>query len=161
MSPLLLKPLATLLPPSAFYADHLTLSGRRLVARLGVGLSSVVIFSVSLGLLLGNNWGDALVGALFGFSVSSIVWAVTSYNRERVDTLQEIYRTAELDLLHYRLNQAAPSLGIPVLDLNSQIEVVLAARRERLAHFAGLDEFREETSPEGHDFWTSEGAGIF
>lgn len=153
--------LAMLLPPTAFYADHLTLSGRRLVARLIVGSSSVVIFSVSLGLMLGKGWGDALVGALFAFSVSSIVWAVTSYNHGRADTLQEVYRTAELDLLHYRLNQAAPVLGIPVLDLNHEIELVLAARRERLAHFAGLDEFREETTPQGHSFWTTEGAGIF
>ncbi len=143
-----------LLPRDAIYADYLTTSGRRLVARLCVGIVGLVGFAIAVGLLSSRSWIDVLAGAVLAWSVSLLVWALSSYKRDRAATETELRRVAELDLLHHRLNTAAAKLDIPELDLSWEIDAVLAARMERLAHFAGLDEFRPEASVEGYEFWS-------
>lgn len=142
-----------ILPDRFFYANRLTTSARRLLLRLGVGLAGAVVLGAAVGLLDRGNWMDVLAGAGFAWSVSLVIWAVASYRRGRDETQIDLRRVAEIDLLHHRLNQAAPKLGIPRLDLEAQIEDVLAARMERLAHYAGLDEFRVNPSSSGYDFW--------
>jgi uncharacterized membrane protein YccC len=150
---------ARLLPDDAIYADHLTRSGRRLVARVSVGGVGFVGFAVAIALLSSSSWIDVLAGALLAWSVSLLVWAASSYRQNREATEAELLRVAELDLLHHRLNTAAVKLDIPELDLNWEIEAVLTARMERLAHFAGLDEFRPKPSAEGYEFWAKTGNG--
>lgn len=149
-----------LLPGDAVYADHLTISGRRLVARLCIGGVGVVAFAIAIGLLSSKNWIDVLAGVLLAWSVSLLLWAVSSYKGHWEATETDLRRFAELDLLHHRLNTAAAKLDIPELDLNWEIEAVIAARMERLAHFAGLDEFRPEAAASGYEFWGKTGHGV-
>ena len=121
-----------------------------------VGLLAAGVFAVAVGLLDRSNWSEVLSGAGFAWSVSVVIWAVASFNQGRDETQTDLRRVAEIDLLHHRLNQAAPALGIPRLDLEAEIEFVLGARMERLAHYAGLDEFRPQDPPptaEAYDFW--------
>jgi len=59
------------------------------------------------------------------------------------------------DMLHARLNKIGAVLGIPPLDLNSELQAVIDTRSERLAHFSGLDEYRTTTHVHGRsaEFW--------
>lgn len=143
-----------ILPSKWFYANHLTASARRLLLRVAIGSVALLVFTFAIGLLDKANWSEVLAGAGFAWSTALLVWATNSYRKGQDDTRQDLRRVAELDLLHHRLNQAAPHLDIPVLDLSSEIEVALRARMERLAHFAGLDEFRGEATEEGYAFWS-------
>lgn len=64
------------------------------------------------------------------------------------------------------LNLMSQRLGLPTIDLNAEWEFVVRSRMERLAHFAGLDEFRvfgdgripEEAERSGS--WTTEAQGM-
>jgi len=115
---------------------------------------------VASGLLSRDNWPDVIAGALFAWAVSLIAWAVNSYRDKTEDLSRELRRMAELDLLHARLNHVSAHLGLPVVDLQSEIEAVLAAREERLAHFAGVDEFRPSGSQPGAQWWDETALGI-
>lgn len=147
------KLIMRLLPVELFYADHLTVSAERLLTRLGVALLGIVVASVGIGLLNKSNWADVVAGALFAWSTSFIAWAVISYRARTEETSKELRHMAELDLLHSRLNHFAHKNGLPLLDLQSEIEAVLSAREERLAHFAGLDEYRPVGPPPETDWW--------
>ena len=145
--------LVRLAPAQFVYADHLTTSARRLLRRAAAGVIGLLLAAAAVWLLQGSGWTRGLAGVLFGWATSVLVWAIGSYRRTRRDTSAELRRTAETDLLHHRLNQAAPRLGIPVLDLDAELEWVLEARVERLAHYSGLDEFRGQPQANGYDFW--------
>lgn len=152
--------LLLLLPGKFFYADHLTSSARRLIARVAVAGGGVVAASVGLGLLSSDNWPDVLAGALFAWATSVIVWAVNSYRTGTDEVGRELRRMAELDLVHARFNHLARRLDAPLLDLQGEIESVLAAREERLAHFAGLNEFRVPGTQAGTEWWDSDALGF-
>lgn len=147
--------LVLLLPGHLFYTDRLTRSARRLLLRLGVGIGAAGLFAIAAGLLTRDNWGEVLAGAGFAWSLAISVWAVGSYLRGQGEVRAELRHLAELDLLHHRLNQAAPSLAIPLLNLDAEIEEVLEARMERLAHYGGLDEFRGSPTTSGYEYWAS------
>lgn len=152
--------LSQILPSKFYYGDQLTLSARRLLARLCISLVGIALAAVALGLLNGDNWPDVLAGALFAWAASVIVWAVNSYRTSTDQLGRELRRTAELDLLHARLNHIANDLGLPTVDLQSEIEAILTAREERLAHFAGLDEFRPDGTIGKADWWDSTALGV-
>lgn len=155
-----MKLLSLILPSKFFYGDHLTLSARRLIGRLSIGLVGLVLAAVASGLLNGDNWPDVLSGALFAWAASIVVWAVNSYRTSTDQFGRELRRMAELDLLHARLNHIAREFGLPMVDLQSEIEAILIAREERLAHFAGLDEFRPEGPLARADWWDSTALGL-
>lgn len=148
--------LLTWLTPSWFwYANHLTMSAKRFLAR-----AVVAFLALLLGLLAVAVSGPALVdvvgGAMLGSAVSMVVWVIASYKGGREETKQEIKRVTELDVLHARLNQIAAAVGAPLLNLESEIEHATNARAERLAHFGGLDEYRldfEHVGDDGYAFW--------
>ncbi len=141
------------MPARFVYADHLTTSARLLLRRLAAGVVGLLLAAGAVWLLHGASWARGLAGVLFGWATSILVWAIGSYRRTRRDTSAVLRRAAETDLLHHRLNQAAPRLGIPVLDLDAELEAVLEARIERLAHYSGLDEFRDQPPATGYGFW--------
>lgn len=149
------------LPNRLFYADRFTVSAKKLFTRVGIGLVGLVAGLLSTGLVDSKNWPEVLGGALLAWGVSIIVWAVSSYRRERDEIRADLRRNAELDLLHARLNQIAARVGAPMLILDYQLEAAVGARMERLAHFAGLDEFREEahTTEDGYAFWDQDALG--
>lgn len=154
-----MKIVHSVLPSKFSYGDRLTSSARRLLIRLGIGLVGILSAGLTFGLLDHDNWRDVLSGALFAWATSMIAWAVNSY-RTRTDEIdRELRRTAELDLLHSRLNHLAHMLDLPTIDLQGQIESVLSARQERLAHFAGLDEFRPTGHQPGAEWWDSVALG--
>ncbi len=66
--------------------------------------------AIAVGLLSSSRWIDVLAGALLAWSVSLLVWALSSYKGDRAATDTELRRLAELDLLHHRLNCAAANL---------------------------------------------------
>lgn len=149
------------LPDAFFYADHLTVSARRLLVRLVAALAALVFGLIGLGLVRSENWREVLGGALLAWGVSIVVWAISSYRRHIDIVTTDLRRTAEVDLLHARLNQIAKRLGAPRLILDYQLEHAIGARMERLAHFGGLDEFRlgTHTSEEGYSFWDQDALG--
>jgi hypothetical protein len=138
-----------LIPDRIVYGDRLTLSARRLLVRVAAGLLVILGGLSTAGLVRAANWHDILAGALLAWGVSIIVWAVSSNRRRYEETLAELRRTAEVDLLHGRLNQIAMRLGAPTLIIDHELEDAIQARTERLAHFTGLDEFRAETHGTG------------
>ena len=149
------------LPNRLFYSDRFTVSARRLFARVVVGLAGVAGGLAAAGIMNRANWRDILGGALLAWGVSIIVWAVSSYRRAIDETRFELRHTAEVDLLHARLNQIAAKVGAPLLVVDFELEHALGARTERLAHFSGLDEFRESghVTTDGYRFWTQEALG--
>lgn len=151
--------LAALLPGEWFYAHQLTLSARRLLSRVLVALLGIAVAGVAVGLLNERNWPDVIAGALFAWSSSVLLWAVSSYKSKKEETSVELRRMAELDLLHARLNHLADKLNTPNIGLSGEIEEVLAPREERLAHFIGLDEFRPTGYRSGGEWWDSVALG--
>jgi len=148
------------LPNGFFYADQLTVSAKRSLARVGVGLLGLLAGVGALGLLRYASWQDVLAGALLAWGVSMIAWAAATYRSARQDIHAELRRTAEIDLLHARLNHLAAQVGARSLVIDHELEHVLGARIERLAHFAGLDEFRGEyTTSAAQDFWDATALG--
>jgi uncharacterized membrane protein YccC len=127
--------------------------------RIAIGVSGIIVGLAAAGLLSATNWREVLAGALLAWGVSLVVWASTSYRHERGEMHGNLRDTAEFDLLHARLNQLAVRLDAPRVNLDWLIDEVLTARMERLAHFGGLDEFRGQTSKEGHAFWDDEALG--
>lgn len=152
--------LSLVLPGKFFYGDRMTSSARRLMTRIAVALAGLLVAAAGFGLLSGNNWPDVLSGALFAWATSVIAWAVNSYRTSTDSTGRELRRMAELDLLHGRLNHLAKRLDAPLIDLQAEIESVLVAREERLAHFAGLDEFRPSGAQPGAGWWDADALGV-
>lgn len=150
-----------ILPKSLFHGDRVTVSARRMLSRVAIGILALGGGLLAAGLLEATSWREVLAGALLAWSVSIVVWAIASYRRGDESTMSELRRTAEVDLLHGRLNQIACRVGAPLLIVDHELEHAIGARMERLAHFAGLDEFRERahTNEEGHSFWTNEAHG--
>ncbi|NOX23632.1 MAG: hypothetical protein GXP36_11170, partial [Actinobacteria bacterium] len=103
------------MPSEFIYADDLTASGRKAVRRTVTGLIGLAL-GVGGVLLLGtDSWRDVLAGALLAWGVTLIVWARTSFIRERAETGRWIDEMAETDVLHARLNKIGAALGIPPL----------------------------------------------
>lgn len=142
-----------LLPARFTYADHFTSSAKSLFLRLGVAVVGLLAAAFAVGLLNRNNWTDVLAGALFAWSTSFLVWAVNSYRARTEHVSKELRHMAELDLLHGRLNHVAYNMGLPLMDLSGDIEAVIRAREERIAHFSGFDEYRPMGTQEGADWW--------
>lgn len=152
--------LAVLLPAKFFYADRLTRSARLLMTRLAVALIGLAVVAGGVGLLNGDNWADVVAGALFAWATSLVLWAVNSYRTRTEDVTRDLRHMAEVDLLHARLNHIASKMELPMLDLQAEIEGVLRAREERLAHFAGLDEFRATGEQPSADWWDRVALGM-
>lgn len=149
-----------ILPKSWQQRDNeLTLSARRLLIRLAVGLVALICGLLGLGLLDSTNWRDVVSGAVLAWSVSVILWALSSYGQASESVSVELRRVAEVDLLHARLNHISRALGAPSVDLDSDLEQITAAREERLAHYAGIEEFRPVASERGARFWDQTAMG--
>lgn len=144
-----------ILPGAWFYADRLTYSARRMLVRLAIGIGGVGVAFAAAGLVDATNWRDVFAGALLAWGVSICVWAVASHRRERDEVRSDLRRTAEVDLLHERLNDLVRAGGGRSLDIDHELEHAIGARMERLAHFAGLDEYRAEVhrTEEGYTWW--------
>jgi hypothetical protein len=145
-----------LLPAGFVEADRLTTSAKRFFRYAAVSAIAGVGGLVALGLLDSTNWRDVLSGALLAWAVSGVGWAGSAYRRGREGTRTDLRRVSELDLLHARLNHLALRLNAPTVGLSWEIEHVLEARRERLAHFAGLEEFRPPGEMPGALWWDTE-----
>lgn len=153
------RQLARRLPQYSYSGDVLFASARRGLKRILLSLVALVLGVVAV-LLLDTEWKSILSGALLAWSVSILIWAVSSYRSGREETMKDLRRNAELDILHGRLNLICRHLELPVIDLDAEWEHAVQARIERLAHFAGLDEFRVQAhSGPGAEFWTSETLG--
>lgn len=151
--------LAKRLPKYSYSGDVLLVSARRVLDRLLLSFIALALGVTGVA-LLDTEWESVLSGALLAWSVSILVWSVSSYQTGREETLQDLRRNAELDILHGRLNLVSKQLGIQVIDLDMEWEHAVQARVERLAHFAGLDEFRLQThSGPGSEFWTADALG--
>lgn len=153
--------LKLLLPPSFFFADdRLTVSAKRLIARLSVAGLAFGGLAAALGLLDSTNWRDVASGALIAWAASAAVWTVTSYKSGRDDISASLVGLAERDLLHARLNQLAHQCGAPLINLvDGQLQDVLAVREERHAHLSGLEEFRSPASDRGWSWWDNLAVG--
>jgi hypothetical protein len=134
--------LLRLLPSRFFYADEMTWSAERLLKRIAVGCGTLLTAGIAVLLLGPQSWSDVLAGAMLAWSSSILVWAVSSYRRDSVEMLSELRRDAEIDVLHQRLNEIAAKVGASEIDIDTELGQMIAARTERLAHFARLDEFR-------------------
>lgn len=143
-----------LLPAKFTYADHLTTSAQRLIIRLAVALLGLMGAGLAVGLLNKGNWADVVAGALFAWTTSFVGWTISSYRKRTEETSRDIRHMAELDLLHGRLNHVAHHNGLPLLEIFSgEIEEVLIAREERIAHLAGLEEYSPSVTEAGASWW--------
>lgn len=143
-----------ILPDDWFYADHLVTSARRRLQRSTVGALGIVIGLTALMLVNSDNWREVLAGAVIAWGTAILLWARSSHRRAIEATTTDLRRVAEVDLLHARLNHIAHHLGLPTIDLSHELEHVTLAREERLAHYAGLDEFRPDVhGGSGYEFW--------
>lgn len=145
-APARIRVLMKVLPAEFFYADHLTHSGRMVLKRASLAFVGVVVIAGTIALAADAGWqGGAavLVGIAVPWGAAIILWAKASYGQERTRQREALARLAELDLLHLRLNHIAAHLGLPTLEPDSELDNALAHRIERLAHFTGLDEYRE------------------
>jgi len=89
-------PIAARAMPSEFiYADDLTPSGRKAVRRTVTGLIGLALGVGGVLLLGADSWRDVLAGALLAWGVTLIVWARTSFIRERAETGRWIDEMAE------------------------------------------------------------------
>ena len=142
-------------------ADGLTVSAKKLFVRIVLGLLGICVGLTSLGLVGSRNWPEVLGGAVLAWGVSIMVWAASAYGRDRDEIATDLRRNAELDLLHARLNQIAARVGARPLILDHELEHFVGYRMQRLAHFAGLDEFHgaAHTTPDAHLFWDAEALG--
>jgi hypothetical protein len=151
--------LAKRLPKYSYSGDVLLVSARRVLDRVLVAIVAFALGTTGV-LLLDTAWESVLSGALLAWSVSIHIWSVSSYRTGRDEAMKDLRRNAELDMLHGRLNLMSKHFGLPVIDLDAEWEHAVQARIERLAHFAGLDEFRLQThSGPGDDFWTADALG--
>jgi hypothetical protein len=154
--------LARVLPKGFVYSDELTVSGSKAIRRILTGAVGVGLGCVGVVLIGPDSWEEVLAGAVLAWGVSLIVWARTSYLRQRTDLGQAITDAAETDLLHARLNKIGSALGIPTLDVDSELQAVIDTRRERLAHYAGLDEYRSgvpHVHGDSEQFWDETALG--
>lgn len=141
-----------------------TFSDRVFVQRLGVGVVGLGLGLAGLALLGQTEWRDVLAGALLAWAVAVIVWAFTSRHDKLEGIRRELRRTAQLDVIHARLNQISTHVGARPLGLQGEIEYVTDFRMRRLAHFAGLDEFitvshGEHADQQAYEFWDQESLG--
>lgn len=142
------------LPSGFVYGDfQMTTSARLFFSRAGVGLVAFLAGVIGLWLLDDTTWRDVMAGALLAWSVSAVLWATGSYHRRRDEIQVDLRRVAEIDLLHARLNHLADRLEVPTIGLSWQLEEVIQAREERLAHMRGFEEFRGEALGDGYPFW--------
>jgi hypothetical protein len=155
--------LVLLLPDHFFMADvRLTCSAKRLLARLAVASGFFLLGCTAIALLLRTNVRDVLAGALLAWSVSGIIWAVTSHRSGNESALEGLRELAERDLLHARINQLCDRLGAPLLNLNAgDLAAAVAVRLDRHAHLGGLEEFGDYAgAPQVTDnFWDEVACG--
>ena len=150
--------LAKRLPKYSYSGDILLVSARRVLDRLLLSFIALALGVTGVA-LLDTEWESVLSGALLAWSVSILVWSVSSYQTGREETLQDLRRNAELDILHGRLNLVSKQLGIQVIE---EVEGEIDDETDPAggAHFAGLDEFRLQThSGPGSEFWTADALG--
>jgi hypothetical protein len=149
-----------MLPDDAVYGGHLTYSGRQFLVRTTLGLVALLGALVALVLLKPVTWRDVLAGAVLAWSTAALAWARNSYRDKKEAAYQELRRLAELDLILARLNQIGSQIGVPPVHLDQQVDVIMNARMERLAHFTALDEFRFDLhSDGGYGFWDETAIG--
>lgn len=152
--------LLRLLPRGSAYGNRLTFSGRQMLVRLIVSILALIAGIVALFVLAPSTWREVLAGLSLGWGVASLVWARSSYSTVRDAAYQDLRRMAELDLLLARLNQISQVVGAPRLNLHQNVEAIVNARIERLAHFSSLDEFRPSLDTEGgYAFWDASAMG--
>lgn len=141
-----------------------TFSDRVLIQRMAVGVVGSALGFGGLALLGQTDWREVLAGALLAWAVAVIVWAIASRHDKLESIRRELRRTAELDVIHARLNQVAARVGARPLGLQGEIEHITDFRMRRLAHFAALDEFiegshGEHADQQAYEFWDLEALG--
>jgi hypothetical protein len=152
-------------PRTSVTGEYITATANRAITRFLGGLLALVLGAVGIA-LLDSQWRSVLSGALLAWGASIVVWAFQSFGKGQQEVVDDLRRNAELDVLHARLNLISLHLGLPTIDLNAEWEFVVRSRMERIAHFAGLDEFRifgDDWIPEDaarSAFWTPEAQGM-
>lgn len=73
-----------------------------------------------------------------------MTWAAAAFRNDREEVLRRLEHKAELEALHVRLNHISERVGAPLVNVDADAGAITRVRVERLAHFAGLDEFRVE-----------------
>lgn len=136
------------------YDATLTTSGRRYVWHLVAAVAALVLGVAGLVLLDSTTWREVLSGALIAWAISLLFWARGSYRRSRAELRSELNRVTEVDLLHALLNRIDSALGLRPIELDSELQHIIDARTERLAHCSALEEFRSSPhTNEGYRFW--------
>lgn len=152
-----------LLPDQVFVGDdQLTHSARMLLRRLAFGVL-IIAFGVGAILLMNRDNREAVAaGALLAWTVSGMVWAISSYKANQDVVAADLRRYAELDVLHARLNQIAAKVGAPVVNLiENELDFAIQARLDRVAHLSGLEEFgRYDENEDGQAFWDDAALGL-
>lgn len=156
--------LARSVPRASLTGDSLTYTATEVIWRSVVGVAAASA-GVSGLLLLGSETRSAVAGALVAWGVSVVVWVFRSFRTSQAEIRRSLWRSAELDLLHARINLISERLGIDTINLNEDFDQIVHARMERLAHFGGLDELRlfdDAWSPGvvGCEFWSESAQGL-
>lgn len=152
--------LVALLPRSFVGIDNvLTFTATRLLTRVAIACISLAAGGAAVVLLNARSWRDVLAGAFLAWSVSGFVWAVGSYHAGQQEVRSNLRRTAEIELLHARLNHIAAKVGAPLLNLNDDSRNdTVAFRIERHAHLSRLEELGGSYDSEGR-FWDNAACG--
>jgi hypothetical protein len=140
--------------------DALTLRGQayvRSAVKVAIGLFGLLLSAIAIVLAAPATWPEIAAGALLAWGVSMIVWARSQYVNDIEVPKDSLRETAETDLLHARLNQIAKRVGAPSIAIDYELEHAIAARQDRLAHYAGLFELGGNHGAEDDNFW-DEGA---
>lgn len=135
---------AKVMPRGSFYGARLTRKGKRFLRKFAVGAIAFIIGATGLALNASINLTQAAGAFLLGLSIPIVTWAYKSNSSEYKDLDEEVGAMAELELLHGRLNAISAKLGLETIDLGTQLHDTLAVRKERIAHYAGVEEHRPE-----------------
>lgn len=149
---------------STVTGEYMTSTANRAISRMLAGALAAIIGLIGV-TLLDSEWRGVLSGALLAWGASIVLWAFRSFGESQQEVVDDLRRNAELDVLHARLNLISNHLGLPTINLDSEFELFVRTRMERLAHFAGLDEFRIfddgwRPDEQSNRFWTAEAQGM-
>jgi hypothetical protein len=123
-----------------------------------VGVVGLVLGVAGFALLTSATWEEVLSGACLAWGAGVMTWAASTYRRDRADVLRELKHEAELEALHVRLNYISERVGAPLVNVDADAQAIVRVRVERLAHFAGLDEFRIDgfQTDDAVTFWSDD-----
>lgn len=149
------------MPDGYVLTDELSFTGRKSMRRLLAAGAGLALGGVAIYLLEPDTYREVIAGALLAWSVSGILGAHRTFKRNVEEVKRNVESLAVRETLHARLNRIDDKLGIPRVNLDTELPHVEDERFRRIAHYAGLDDLKSELAHnhEGHDhdvqpFWT-------